>query len=128
MKTENMGSKKVIKLSMTELFASIGAQTRAKNNLLKNKDILKQIIGDCEINFNVVAISEWDIKSIISNDLLNNGLQETFPNYDNLEKAQMLEFLDQFTLSKDGSKPCDKAYIHKFKFEKITCIFNIGEQ
>lgn len=123
MKTENMGSKKVIKLSMTELFAGIGAQTRAKNNLLKNKDILKQIIGDCEINFNVVAISEWDIKSIISNDLLNNGLQETFPNYDNLEKAQMLEFLDQFTLSKDGSKPCDKAYIHKFKFEKIRELY-----
>ena len=82
--------------------------------MLANKDIIKQIIGDCEINFNVVAISEWDIKSIISNDLLNNGLQETFPNYDNLEKAQMLEFLDQFTLSKDGSKPCDKSYIYNF--------------
>ena len=43
MKTENMGSKKVIDLSMTELFAGIGAQTRAKNNLLANKDIIKQI-------------------------------------------------------------------------------------
>ena len=45
MKTENMGCNGVIELSMTEFFAGIGAQTRAKNNLLANKDVLKQIIG-----------------------------------------------------------------------------------
>ena len=67
-------------MKLFECFAGLGSQHRALCNVLNNK-------------FKSVGISEWYIPAIIGNDIINNGSQNIFKGYDNLDKKLMLNFI-----------------------------------
>lgn len=76
-----------------ETFAGIGSQTKA----LKNIDVKHE----------VVAISEWDINSLIAYDAVHNAHKSVIvPQKDGKPDIEEIKkFLNQFTFSLDGKKP-----------------------
>ena len=109
-----------------ELFAGIGSQSRALYNIFENKELLKLIGVDPDnIKQKIVAISEWNIKSILAYDELHHGLKSTFDGYEKLldKKEKMLDFLSGYTLSNDGSKPYPHSKIEKMDVEEIRDLY-----
>ena len=97
-------------MKLFECFAGLGSQHRALCNVLNNK-------------FKSVGISEWYIPAIIGNDIINNGLQNSFKGYDNLDKKLMLNFISKFTLSMDSKTPYAHNKIKKFSYEKTRELY-----
>lgn len=97
-------------VKLFECFAGLGSQHRALCNVLNNK-------------FKSVGISEWYIPAIIGNDIINNGSQNIFKGYDNLDKKLMLNFISKFTLSMDSKTPYAHNKIKKFSYEKIRELY-----
>ena len=75
-----------MKLKVVELFAGIGSQHQALDN-----------IG---ADFEIVATSEWSVNSLISYDLVHHQKRECV-----LSKDQIIEELKKFTFSLDHKKP-----------------------
>ena len=112
------------RIKLFEAFSGIGSQTKALENILNNKELLKIIgINPNKFELKNVGISEFFIDAIISYDKLNFGSQEDFPKYKSLTKKVMLKYLFKFTLSKDSKNPCTKVEIKKLPFEKIRQIY-----
>ncbi|WP_338983934.1 DNA (cytosine-5-)-methyltransferase [Spiroplasma endosymbiont of Othius punctulatus] len=88
------------KIRVFETFAGIGAQHKALEILKINK----------KIDYEIVAISEWDIWSNISYNAIH---------YDNKNIANgltddvMNDLFDKFTLSNDGKTPYDKDCVKR---------------
>jgi DNA (cytosine-5)-methyltransferase 1 len=97
-------------MKLFECFAGLGSQHRALCNVLNNK-------------FKSVGISEWYIPAIIGNDIINNGSQNIFKGYDNLDKKLMLNFISKFTLSMDSKTPYAHNKIKKFSYEKTRELY-----
>lgn len=97
-------------MKLFECFAGLGSQHRALCNVLNSK-------------FKSVGISEWYIPAIIGNDIINNGSQNIFKDYDNLDKKLMLNFISKFTLSMDSKTPYAHNKIKKFSYEKIRELY-----
>jgi DNA (cytosine-5)-methyltransferase 1 len=103
-------------LGIFELFAGMGAQSRAIKNIEK----------DMNIKLNHLGISEWSIKAIIAHDLLNNGEQCNFEEYANLNidaKEYMLEYLSKFTFSLDGENPYSFRKLSKWNYRKLRQLY-----
>lgn len=103
-------------IGIFELFAGIGAQCRAIKNIEK----------DMNIKLNHLGISEWYIKAIIAHDLLNNGEQSNYEEYENLNvnaRDHMLEYLSQFTFSLDSKEPYSFEKLEKWNYKKIRQLY-----
>lgn len=92
-----------------ETFAGIGSQTKA----LKN-------IG---VEHEVVAISEWDISSLIAYDAVHNGHKTVaIPQKDGEpDIVEIKKFLNQFTFSLDGKKPIKS--LNNLKKERLIQLY-----
>lgn len=77
-------------LKIVEAFSGIGSQVQA----LKN----------AAIDHEVKAIVEWEISAVYAYDLIHNGYQD-LSIYRHHTKESIIDFLLQFNLSSDGSKP-----------------------
>lgn len=90
------------KLRVFEAFAGIGAQSIALSRL--------------NIDYEVVGISEWFIDAISCYDILNCDQSEKIeiPSYE-----KQLEYLDNFTFSKDSAKPIDLQGTRKSVIERL---------
>ena len=88
-------------LKVIELFSGIGSQTQA----LKN----------CNIEHEVIAISEWSINSIISYGEIHCENKE----YD-LTKEEIIQKLSKFTFSMDTKKPID---LKRVSYDKLKLLY-----
>ena len=90
------------KLRVFEAFAGIGAQAIALSRL--------------NINYEVVGISEWFIDAINCYDILNCDQSEKIdvPSYE-----KQLEYLNNFTFSRDSVKPSNLKGIKKKEIERL---------
>ena len=84
------------KLRVFEAFAGIGAQATA----------LKRI----GIDFEVVGISDWFTDAIICYDAIHSDKNNT-PTLP--DKKAIIDYLSQFTFSKDSVKPCNLSRLTK---------------
>jgi DNA (cytosine-5)-methyltransferase 1 len=110
------------KLKVFETFAGIGAQNKALTNLF-NDEVLVKNNGLENKHFEVVGTSEWYIDGIISYDAIHHGKQNTFPNYKELNKEEMLSFLKDYDLSKDSKNLYPFNSIKKLSFDRVRQIF-----
>ena len=94
-----MGKKK---LRVFEAFAGIGAQSIALSRL--------------NIDYEIVGISEWFIDAISCYDILNCDQSQKIeiPSYE-----EQLEYLNNFTFSKDSVKPTDLNGTRKSIIERL---------
>lgn len=107
-----------------ECFAGIGAQNKAMNKLLSNNYLLDKLkIDNTQITYDVVGTSEWFIDAIIGYDLIHHGEQNSFRNYNNLDKQEMLDFISGFVLSKDSKTPYGFDKIEKQSYEDIRQLY-----
>ena len=90
------------KLRVFEAFAGIGAQSIALSRL--------------NIDYEVVGISEWFIDAICCYDVLNCDQSENIevPSYE-----KQLEYLNQYTFSKDSVKPSTLKGMKKSIIERL---------
>jgi DNA (cytosine-5)-methyltransferase 1 len=114
------------KIKVFETFAGIGAQNKALQNIFNN--LSKQnLINDNSIfknkKFEIIGTSEWYIDGIISYDAIHHGTQETFKDFDKLDLNDMLEFIKEYSLSKDSKTLYEFEKIKKLKYEKIRQIY-----
>jgi DNA-cytosine methyltransferase len=96
-------------IKVFETFAGIGSQTKA----LKN-------IG---VEHEVVAISEWDISSLIAYDAVHNSHKSiVVPQKDGKpDLVEIKQFLSQFTFSLDGKKPIKS--LNNLKTERLVQLY-----
>jgi DNA (cytosine-5)-methyltransferase 1 len=88
------------KINVFETFAGIGAQHKAL-------EILKTHFN---LNYKIVATSEWDIWANISYNAIhhdNKNIAQTIPT------ETIIEFLNQYTHSHDSKKPISTNYFEK---------------
>jgi DNA (cytosine-5)-methyltransferase 1 len=88
------------KINVFETFAGIGAQHKAL-------EILKTHFN---LNYKIVATSEWDIWANISYNAIhhdNKNIAQTIPT------ETIIEFLNQYTHSHDSKKPISANYFEK---------------
>lgn len=96
-------------IKVFETFAGIGSQTKA----LKN-------IG---VDHEVVAISEWDINSLIAYDAVHNSHKPiVIPQKDGqADLVEIKKYLSQFTFSLDGKKPIKS--LNHLKKERLIQLY-----
>jgi DNA (cytosine-5)-methyltransferase 1 len=85
-------------MKIIETFSGMGAQAKAMKRL--------------GIQFEISAISEWDITAIIAYDLIHNGPQK-MERFNNLSKDELLNHLENYTLSNNGKEPCNKGSLRR---------------
>ncbi|WP_342268550.1 DNA (cytosine-5-)-methyltransferase [Spiroplasma endosymbiont of Aspidapion aeneum] len=96
-----------MKINVLELFSGIGAQRRALEIL--NKQF--------KTNFDVIAISEWDIwANIVYNTIHNNKEQN-----DIIDINEKLEYLNNFTHSFDSKNPAKN--LNKLSDNEISDLY-----
>lgn len=83
-------------IKVLETFSGIGAQAKALERL--------------KIEYEIVATADWDINAIIAYDIIHYGAQDLSA-YETLTKEELVEKLEQYTLSPDGKSPYEKGSI-----------------
>lgn len=103
-------------INVFECFSGMGAQHKAITKISESNYFK-------DINIRSVGISEWFITAIIANSRIHHGPDNTFDNYDNLDKELMLNYISKFTLSLDSKKPYPFSKIEKWKYEEIRELY-----
>lgn len=89
------------KIRVFEAFSGIGAQAKALKNI--------------NANYEIVATCDWFINAILAYDAIHCGdIEINVPSYE-----EQLEYLEQFTFSKDSVKPCNISRLTKKEIEKL---------
>lgn len=107
-------------INVFECFAGIGSQHRAIFNILNDRTKAKTL-GFCGIRS--VGISEFYIPSIIANDRIHNGPQNSFMNFDTLSKQTMLNYISTFSLSNDSKTIYPFRLIKKWPYKNIRELY-----
>jgi DNA (cytosine-5)-methyltransferase 1 len=77
-------------MRIVELFSGIGSQAKAFEKM--------------QVEHSILNTCEWDIHAIVAYDLIHNN-SGLHPRAQNLNKQQLVDLLDNFTLSIDGKTP-----------------------
>lgn len=109
-------------LNVFETFSGIGAQHKALRNILEDRERVERY-GLKNKDFKAVGTSEWYMDAIVAYDAIHHGSQETFNGHEKLERTQMLEFLEGFTLSKDSKNPYPVKNLRRLSDEKIKQLY-----
>jgi DNA (cytosine-5)-methyltransferase 1 len=88
-------------IKVIELFAGIGSQHKALKNI--------------KADFEVVAVSEWDVNAIMSYNLVHHSYEETTDS-----KEEIYDYLKKFTFSLDTKTPTNTD---KMNFEKAKKLY-----
>ncbi len=95
--------------NLVEFFSGIGSQTRALENL--------------NIKVNTLATCEWDIHAFVAYDAIHNS-----PDLDadiaKMDKKDILEILEKYTLSNDGKKKMDYSILKSYSVEALRYILS----
>ena len=83
-------------IKVLETFSGIGAQAKALERL--------------KIDYEILATADWDINAIIAYDIIHYGAQD-LSGYESLNKDELVERLEKYTLSPDGKSPYEKGSI-----------------
>jgi len=110
------------KLKVFETFAGIGAQNKALQKIFNNEETINKH-GLNKKGFEMVGTSEWYIDGIISYDAIHHGPQETFKDYNNLTKEVILDFLKNYSLSKDSKNLYSFETLSKLNIKKLKQIY-----
>lgn len=107
------------KLKVFEAFAGIWAQNKALTNIFNDTQLIKDTWLENK-NFEVVITSEWYIDWIIAYDAIHHWTQEWYvtPN-----KEVMLDFISNFSLSKDSKNLYQHKNIERLSEEKIKQLY-----
>lgn len=87
-----------MKYKVFEAFSGIGAQHSALENL-KKKGIL---------DYEIIGTSDWDIYSVLSYASIH--CEKELKNMKEPTEKQVIDFLSEHTLSKDGKMPTPPPY------------------
>lgn len=96
-------------IKVVETFSGIGSQAQALKNIGVDYEILHTV--------------EWDINAILAYDLIHHGKQNLEP-YMNYTKKELLERVQQYTISMDGKKPATTKNLHDLNedlMRRILC-------
>lgn len=92
-------------LKVVEAFSGIGAQRQALENL--------------NVEYEIINTIEWDINAIYAYDIMHHD--ETPPS--KMSKKEILEMLENVTLSSDGKKPLSYHGIRHIREEKLQKLY-----
>lgn len=97
------------KYNVVELFSGIGSQARALQNL--------------GIKTNIQATCEWDIHAFIAYDAIHENYVN-LPNVDKMTKEQLLDELQNYSLSNNGKTPMNYSTLHSYSVEVLRRIMS----
>ena len=94
-------------MRVVEAFSGIGSQSKALKNI--------KVVHD------VVATIEWEMGAIFAYDIIHNGTQD-LTGYEKMEKDDLVEILQNFSLSMNGKEPVTRSQLRKYPFEALKRI------
>lgn len=96
-------------MKVVELFSGIGAQAKA----------LKKVYGK---ELDITMTSDWDINAIVAYNLIHCG--KSSQKYSKLDKNQLLDKLERYTLSKDGKSPTSRKKLSLYNEDFLRVLLN----
>lgn len=95
-------------MKVVELFAGIGSQRKALENL--------------GLDFEIVNIAEWYIAAILAYDSIHHGVRD-LDSIKDLSIDDILKELEKYTFSTDGKKPIKKENLRKLGNEMLRNLY-----
>lgn len=95
--------------NLVEFFSGIGSQARALENL--------------GIKVNTLGTCEWDIHAFVAYDAIHNS-PELDEDISVMEKQELLEILQNYTLSNDGKSSMEYSMLKTYSVEALRYIYS----